>query len=116
MQQRSHWHRLFALAAIFVLPVRLVAQGATGTWNVTAEGGAPLAGATISIAGMGLGSVTGPDGRYSFTVPAARVTGQTVTLNARRVGYTQQNATITLTAGTITHDFALVSTPLQLEQ
>jgi len=93
-----------------------MAQGATISGTATGEGGAPLVGVTVSIAGMGLGSQTGADGKYSFTVPASRVSGQAVALNARRVGYLPQNVPITLTAGTITHDFAMVTTPLQLEQ
>jgi TonB-linked SusC/RagA family outer membrane protein len=116
MQLRSSWNRLLVLAACSVLPAQAMAQGATINGTVTGEGGVPLVGVTISIAGMGLGSQTAADGKYSFTVPASRVTGQTATLNARRVGYLPQNVPITLTAGTITHDFAMVSTPLQLEQ
>jgi TonB-linked SusC/RagA family outer membrane protein len=113
---RSPWNRLLVLAACSVLPARAMAQGATVTGTVTGEGGTPLVGVTVSITGMGLGSQTGPDGRYSFTVPASRISGQAATLNARRVGYRPQNVPITLTAGTITHDFAMVTTPLQLEQ
>jgi TonB-linked SusC/RagA family outer membrane protein len=116
MQLRSSWSRLLTIAACCVLPARVMAQGATITGTVTGEGGTPLVGVTVSIAGMGLGSQTAADGKYSFTVPASRVTGQTVTLNARRVGYLPQSVPITLNAGTITHDFAMVSTPLQLEQ
>src|SRR5947209_7063624 len=112
MQQRSTWHRLLAVFALAVLPARLVSQGATITGHVTAEGGVPLTGVTVSINGMGLGSMTGPDGIYSFTVPAARVTGQTVTLTARRVGYAAQTAPITLAAGTITHDFIMAAAAL----
>jgi TonB-linked SusC/RagA family outer membrane protein len=93
-----------------------MAQGTTITGNVTGEGGSPLVGVSVSVTGMGLGSQTGADGRYSFTIPAPRVTGQVVTLNARRVGYLPQNVPVTLNAGTITHDFAMVTSPLQLEQ
>ena len=116
MQLRSSWNRLLVLVACGVLPTRAMAQGATVNGRVIGEAGAPLVGATISIGGMGIGSQTGADGRFSFTVPAARVSGQTVPLNARRVGYIPQTVPITLTAGTITHDFAMITTPLQLEQ
>jgi TonB-linked SusC/RagA family outer membrane protein len=91
-------------------------QGATVTGHVTGEGGAPLQGVTVSINGLGIGSITGANGVYSFTVPAANVNGQTATLTARRVGYTAQTAAITLNAGTITHDFTMAQTALQLEQ
>ena len=116
MQPRSSWNRLLVLVACGVLPTRAMAQGATINGKVIGEAGAPLVGATISIGGMGIGTQTGADGAYSFTVPAARVTGQAVSLMARRVGYIPQAVPITLSAGTITHDFTMMTTPLQLEQ
>jgi len=116
MFSRSPWNRLLTIAALSVLPARLVAQGATVTGIATGEGNTPLAGVSVLVNGMGIGSQTGANGRYSFTVPEGRVNNQTVTLTARRVGYLPQTRTITLTAGTITQDFAMVSTPLQLEQ
>lgn len=103
-------------AALLGAPVALVAQGATVTGHVTTAGGAPLTGVTVSIAGQGVGSVTRDDGLYSFTVPGASATGQTVTLNARRVGFAPQNAQITLGAGTVTHDFVMAATAQQLDQ
>jgi TonB-linked SusC/RagA family outer membrane protein len=108
--------RLIAGALFAMASSRALAQGATVTGHVTGEGGVPLPNATVSIAGLGLGSITRSDGLYTFTVPANGVTGQVVTLNARRVGYTPQNAQITLTAGTVTHDFTMTATALQLEQ
>src|SRR6185503_15013519 len=113
---RSRWYRLLPLAALIALPGRLVSQAATITGHVTGEGGVPLVGVTVSINGMGLGSMTTTDGRYSFTVPASRVSGQLVTLSARRVGYAPGTAQVTLSAGTITHDFVLTAAALQLEQ
>jgi TonB-linked SusC/RagA family outer membrane protein len=68
----------------------------------------------VFIQGFGAGSTTDADGRYSFTIPSARVQGQTVTLTARRIGYTGRNAQITLTGGNITRDFALALNPFQL--
>jgi TonB-linked SusC/RagA family outer membrane protein len=116
---RSRWNRLPTIVAVLALPVLpalALGQGATITGHVTAEGGVPIPGASVSITGMGLGSITGADGVYSFTVPASRLTNQTVTLGARRVGYSPQTAQITLSSGTITHDFAMTTNPLQLEQ
>src|SRR5256885_14047332 len=63
---------------------------------------------------MGLGPLTGADGRYAFQVPGARVSGQTVTLSARRLGYKAQSAQITLAAGGGTHDFTPAPDPPQL--
>ena len=96
-------HRLWLAPALLAVPAVLAAQAATITGHVKSDAGAPLLGVTVSIPGLGVGSTTRDDGQYTFTVPASRITGQSVTLNARRVGYAPQNASITLAAGTITH-------------
>ena len=108
--------RYFAGAlAIAVLPALSAAQqGTTVSGRVTAEGGAPLAGATVFIEGLNVGSTTDESGRYSFQVPGARVNGQAVTITARRIGYTVRTATVTLTPGEVTQQFALAPNPLQL--
>ena len=105
---------VWAIALAF-LPVTAVAQqGATVSGQVTGEGGTPLAGVSVFIEGLNIGSTTGDDGRYSFSLPGARIAGQTVTLTARRIGYTIRTATITLRAGEIRQDFSLATNPLQL--
>src|SRR3989441_8082368 len=63
---------------------------------------------------MGLGALSKDDGRYTIVVPGARVSGQTVTIVSRRLGYKSQSAQVTLTAGGVTHDFVLAANPLQL--
>ena len=110
------WRSVLLSLALLAPMSHLVAQGATVTGHVRNEAGVPLTGVTVSIMGMGIGSMTNEAGAYSFTVPAARVTGQTATLSARRVGLAAQSATIVLAAGTITHDFTMTATALQLEQ
>jgi TonB-linked SusC/RagA family outer membrane protein len=98
-------------------PGALAAQEATTViGRVTTETGAPLAATTVSISGLGLGSMTRDDGTYSFVVPADRVAGQTVALLARRVGYTPGSASITLRGGTITQNFTLTQSPLRLQE
>jgi TonB-linked SusC/RagA family outer membrane protein len=116
LRLQFRWCRALASAALLAAPASLVAQAATVTGHVASEGGAPLAGVTVSIPGLGVGSATREDGQYTFTVPATRVAGQSVTLNARRVGYTPQTVTVVLNAGTITHDFVLVAAVHELEQ
>ncbi|HET9684258.1 MAG TPA: carboxypeptidase-like regulatory domain-containing protein, partial [Gemmatimonadaceae bacterium] len=106
-----------ALALIAALcPAALSAQEARITGRVTNEAAVPVVGATVRISTMGLGAITGNDGRYSFFVPAARISGQSVVLTARLLGYTEQSATITLRSGTITQDFTLVTAPTRLSQ
>ena len=86
----------------------------TITGRVTSDAGAPLGSVEVSIAAMSVGTLTRDDGRYAFVIPGARVSRQTVTLTARRLGYKAQSAQITLAAGGVTHDFTLASNPLQL--
>jgi TonB-linked SusC/RagA family outer membrane protein len=107
--------RAFVLIAV-AMPVLASAQEARITGRVTNEAAVPIAGASVRIGAMGLGAITGNDGRYSFFVPAARVSGQSVVITARLLGYTEQNATVTLRAGTITQDFTLVTAPTRLSQ
>jgi len=110
------FRRTLFLPVLLAIPGSLVAQAATVRGHVTSEAGTPLIGVTVSIAGIGVGSTTGNDGQYTFTVPGTRVSGQSVTLSARRVGFAPQSAPITLSPGTIQHDFVMVPTAQQLDQ
>ena len=97
-----------------MLPAVAAAQDARISGRVTAEGGTPLPAASVFIEAMNAGSTTDNDGRYSFTLPAARVRGQTVTLTARRIGYTVRTAQVVLQPGQITQDFVLAANTLRL--
>ena len=111
-------HRVLALlAGLFVLPAWVGAQaaGTTVSGRVTNAAGAPLANASVGIQGMPFGSMTREDGSYTFTVPAARATGQTVTLLARLIGYTPGSAQIALGGASVTHDFTLQTSAVTLE-
>ena len=112
---RRVFRYLAGILAIALLPAWASAQqGATVSGRVTAEGGTPLAGASVFIEGLNVGSTTDENGRFSFQVPGARVNGQTVGLSARRIGYTVRTASITLTPGEVTQNFTLAANPLQL--
>ena len=101
-------------AALFALPALAAAQeGVVVSGRVTSDAGAPLASASVLVEGMGVGTITRDDGRYSFIVPAARAHGQQAQLTAKLIGYKAKSATITL-SGTVAQDFALESNPLQL--
>ena len=90
-------------------------QGATVTGKVTAaEGGAPVAFASVVLAGMGLGATTREDGVFSIAVPAARVTNQRVDLTVRAIGYQAATQQVTLSSGTVTANFTLTVNPLRL--
>ena len=102
------------LSTILLVPAVLFAQGAVISGRVVGASGEPLPSASVFIQGYGVGSTTDADGRYTIQVPSARVQGQTVTLTARRIGYTSQNASVPLTAGNISRDFNLALNPFQL--
>src|SRR5256886_6037290 len=103
------------LGALVALPALLAAQQpVTITGKVTSDAGQPLSQVEVAIPTMGLGALTKEDGRYALVIPGARVSGQTVSLVARRLGYKSQTAQVTLTAGGVSHDFTLAANPLQL--
>src|SRR5437764_11017581 len=85
----------------------LAQQATTISGRVTSGGQTPLQAVSVAIATLGVGGFTDDQGRYSFTVPASRSAGQSVQLSARRIGFQAKSATITLSGGTITQDFAL---------
>ncbi len=115
----SHLLRRTAAAALAVVAPALGAQqpqqAAVVSGRVTSEAGAPVAAATVFITSLGVGAQTGTDGQYTFTVPAARITGEPVTITARLVGYSPSSATITLRGGAITQDFTLTASALRLD-
>ncbi|PYP54240.1 MAG: hypothetical protein DMD39_02065, partial [Gemmatimonadetes bacterium] len=105
---------LLGAFALGLAPATAIAQATVITGRITAEDRGALSDVAVSIPELGLGAVTRDDGRYSITIPGARVTGQPVTLTARRIGYRVQSVRITLTPGTMTQDIALPANPLQL--
>src|SRR5438552_17835634 len=108
---------LAAAGLVVCLPVAAPAQeSVTITGRVTSDAGPPLALAEVSIPALGLGALTKDDGRYTILVPGARVTAQPVTVTARRLAFKAQSVQISLTGGgaSVTQDFVLAATPLQL--
>jgi subtilisin family serine protease len=70
-----------------------------------AAGGAPIAGANVTDGSAS--TVTGPDGRYSLTVPAG-----TATITVSKFGYATESATVTVAeSAVVTQDFALDRLP-----
>src|SRR2546422_11727985 len=99
MRVRCRRFILVLLAALCAAPLRLGAQQpVTLTGRVTSEAGVPLGAVEVTIPAMGLGTLTRGDGRYAVLVPGARVSGQTVTLSARRLAYKAQSGRLTLPA------------------
>src|SRR5438128_1196993 len=109
--------RLIPLAGALLLlapPWALAQNPVTINGRVTSSTGGPLSFAEISIASLGVGALTRDDGRYAIFIPAARVSGQSVEMTVRRLGYKPKTATVQLTQALITQDFTLATNPLQL--
>ncbi len=112
-----HLNRALAVASVLLglAPAAALAQqGTTISGRVTSDAEAPLQGVSVSIATLGAGAYTDASGKYTFTVPASRASGQSVTLTARRIGFQPKSVTITLSGASITQDFALTPTATQL--
>ena len=107
---------LSVLLSLVLLPGLAFAQSATIEGTVTDANGDPLIGANVIIEEMVLGASTDLNGRYSFSVPADQVDGQTVMLTTGYVGFSDQTVSIVLNAGTQTHDFVLEEDLLKLDE
>ena len=91
---------------LLLLPGVAMAQNVTITGTVADNEGEPLIGANVVIQSLVLGASTDIEGRYSFEVPASRI-GQTVTLRAQYIGYSEQARQIIFRAGSMTENFVL---------
>ncbi len=93
----------------------LAAQGATViSGRVTSAVGDPLPGATILLDATQLGTIAGPDGRYTLSVPSSRTGNATVT--ARYLGFRPMKQSVALTGSRITLDWSLTAQPSQLSE
>lgn len=114
---RLRWGAAVALATV-VATGAASAQSVTIFGRVTSQNSAPIAGATVSIPDLRVGASTNPDGRYTFTVDQARVSGRTVTLMARFLGYKVQRVAVAVPAGAtrLEHSFVLERDVLKLDE
>lgn len=96
-----------ALTAGVAVPLQAQAQNAVINGRVTSEQGQPLNGANVYITELDISVGTNPNGNYSISIPAARVSGQSVVLRVRSVGFVPQQRNITVSAGTTTENFVL---------
>src|SRR5262245_56984366 len=106
--------RVMALCVLLATPAVAMAQQATITGRVTAEGtNEVLPEARVFLVGTTLGVTTGPDGRYTLqNVPAGAAQVRVI-----RVGYVEQKKPIAVTAGgTATLDFAMRQAVVQLQE
>jgi len=93
---------------VAAFPARAVqAQNATITGKVVSEQGRVLASANVVIQELVISVGTNAEGRYTLVVPGSRITGQSVAIRARAIGYLPSVRTITVTPGAQTVDFTL---------
>jgi TonB-linked SusC/RagA family outer membrane protein len=83
------------------------AQAAVITGRVTSEAGQPLGAANVFITDLNISVGTNETGVYTLTVPAPRVTGQTLFIRVRAIGYAPSSKQVVITGGRQTVDFAL---------
>ena len=107
---------LQALCLMLWLPVSVFAQQATITGTVTDDNNAPLPSVNVIIQELTLGASTDLDGNYTIVIPTNFVKNQQVTLKARFLGFVEGSRTITLSAGSQTHDFQLEEDLLNLDE
>lgn len=102
--------------SMLALPALSQAQFATISGRVTAETGEAVPAATVSVTALGVGAITDDQGRYSFEIPAARLTSASVTVMVRRIGYGSKSSTVNPRVGaTTTVNFTVAPLVSQLE-
>ena len=99
---------VFVVAAIALSMLRtplLHAQAATLSGLITSETGQVLESANAFITELNISVPTSAQGRYSVTIPAERVRGQSVTLRIRAIGHLAQAKAPTFALGNVDEDF-----------
>ena len=84
--------------------------------TITSSTGDPLFAASVLIPSMNIGVATNAQGRYVLIVPAARATGQTVSMTVNMIGRASQTVAVTLSPGTQEFNFVLADDPLLLDE
>jgi TonB-linked SusC/RagA family outer membrane protein len=108
MPQSTRLRRwLTVVLAIVGVPAMVFAQAATITGKITDDNQTPLVGANVTIDALSISIGSNTAGQYTIVVPGGKVTGQSVVLRVRAIGYSPMTRTITLTAGASTQNFAL---------
>ena len=111
----SNLSRVLAGVALLLAPAAAHAQQPTVISGVVrSAANVPVQAASVSIPSLNVGTYTTLEGRFSFTVPATN-NGKTVTLTARRIGFTPHSVQITLTGSSVTQDFVLQNSATQLQ-
>jgi len=111
------YYCLLLLMCFILLPDTVTAQEAIINGTILHERtNEPLIGANVLIEDTRLGAATNIQGEYTIRVPAARVTGQEISIIARFIGFRTERRRITLTPGDHTVNFVLREDVLGLDE
>jgi TonB-linked SusC/RagA family outer membrane protein len=105
----------FALT-VLLSPAAVFAQNTTLQGVVRGETQTPVSGAFVVILSLDMTTVTNEYGQYRFIIPAERVTGQQVTMQASSIGYAQAEVTVTLRPGAITQNITVTEQAIGLDE
>ena len=72
-----------------------------------------MVGASVSVPTLRVGGFTDDQGRYTFTVPAS-ANGTTVTVMARRLGFSPSSAQVAVNGTAVSQNFSLSPTATEL--
>ena len=112
---RSAKFMFWTLAVLVgVAPALAQGQGAVINGRVMSDAGQPLVGAQIYINELNVSVGTNQSGAYTLNIPAARLSGQTLNVRVRAIGYQPQLRSITLSPGAQTVSFDLKKDVTQL--
>jgi TonB-linked SusC/RagA family outer membrane protein len=112
----SFWSWTAAMVVTFAAVLQAQEGSAIITGMVASEQGRPLPGATVFITSLNVGGQADEAGRYRLVVAPARVSGQTVAIQARIIGHKPQSRSITLAAGSQEVNFALAQDAIMLQE
>ena len=100
-------------AVLGLSPAFAQAQETTISGQVTGAGGVPIVGASVSIPTLRVGGFTDDAGHYTFVVPLS-ANGTTVSVMARRLGFSPSSAQVAVTGSPVTQNFSLSPTATEL--
>src|SRR5437588_10027862 len=110
LPRRQDWFGVALLASGLLAFARpALAEDAVLRGRVVNDRGEALLVATVQVSELNIGVFTSNDGRYTIQVPAARLSGQVVTLRVRTIGHKPAVRQVTLRAGEQTVDFTLAT-------
>ena len=108
---------ILGVAVVAAQPALAQGNDARITGKVTDQANQALPGAQIIIRELpGVGTASADNGNYTLVVPAGRLTGRPMSIQARAIGYAPITRAVTLAAGTSTQDFQLIRDPLRLQE